>query len=143
MLTKTSYRKIVRASGIYDLLVTAPFATPFTFAPLDRLLRTLHETSGAGGSFPPFAPSQALLAHLLGSVVVVWSVLRIRTPEERFGRLDAVARWLFSAWMLWAVAHGASTVILAFVVFEVAFGIAQSLPVSRADETRALSMNAA
>lgn len=129
MLNPMSYRRIVRASGIYDLVVTAPFATPFTFALVERALRAVHEASGAGGALPAFAPAQALMAHLLGSVVVVWSVLRIREPEARFGRLDAVARWLFSAWMLWAVAHGASTLILAFVVFEVAFGVAQSLPI--------------
>ena len=129
MPSPTSFRRIVRASGIYDLVVTAPFATPFTFALVERALRSLHDASGADGEMPAFAPAQALMAHLLGSVVVVWSVLRIREPEARFGRLDAVARWLFSAWMLWAVAHGASTLILGFVVFEVAFGVAQSLPV--------------
>ena len=119
-------------NGWSSMIVTAAFATPFTFAPLERALRVLHHASGAGGALPPFSPSHALMAHLLGSVVIVWSVLRIREPEERFGRLDAVARWLFSAWMLWAVAHGASTLILGFVVFELAFGVAQSLPVAKA-----------
>ena len=129
MISESKFRSIVRASGLYDLFVTAPFATPWTFALVERLLREAHAASGARGSFPPFAPTHALMANLLGSVVVVWSLLRIREPEVRFGRLDALARGLFALSMLYALLHGASTVVAAFLVVEVAFGIAQLLPV--------------
>lgn len=129
MISEPNFRSLVRAGGAYDLLVTAPFATPWTFALVDDALRSLHVATGAAGELPPFPPAHALMAHLLGSVVTVWSVLRIRHPDVRSGRFDAAARALFAAWMLYAVVHGATTLVLGFFVVEVAFGVAQSLPV--------------
>lgn len=72
----------------------------------------------------------ALLANLLGSVVVVWSLWRIRRPGRLVGLYDALARALFATWQLYAVAKGASFLLLGFTLFEVVFGIAQSLPLS-------------
>ena len=66
-----------------------------------------------------------LLANLLGSVVVVWSVARIVAPTVLLGRLDGVARFLFAAWQIYAVAHGANVIVLGFTLFEVLFGVLQ------------------
>jgi hypothetical protein len=41
-----------------------------------------------------------------------------------------LARVLFSAWQLYAVAHGASLLILGFTCMEIAFAVAQALPVA-------------
>jgi hypothetical protein len=71
-----------------------------------------------------------LMANLLGSLVTVWAILRLRDPKLMYGRYDAVARFLFAVWQLYAVAHGASVIILGFTLFELAFGIAQSLPIN-------------
>ena len=57
--------------------------------------------------------------------------MRIRHTQRLWGRYDAVLRFLFTTWQLYAVAHGASSIILAFSVFELAFGVLQSLPVRR------------
>ena len=38
-------------------------------------------------------------------------------------------RALFAAWELWAVRNGGPKVILAFLLFEIAFGIAEIIPV--------------
>jgi hypothetical protein len=59
----------------------------------------------------------------------VWAVLRIRDPQALYGRYDAVARFLFAAWQAYALLHGASSILLVFLVFELAWGIAQVLPV--------------
>ena len=66
-----------------------------------------------------------LLANLLGSVVVVWSIARIAAPSLLLGWLDGVARFLFAAWQVYAVAHGASAVVLGFTLFELLFGVLQ------------------
>lgn len=76
--------------------------------------------------------SGMLFANLLGSVVVVWSLWRLAQPSRRVGLYDALARALFAAWQLYAVAQGASFLILGFTVFEVLFCIAQILPVKAA-----------
>ena len=66
-----------------------------------------------------------LLANLLGSVVVVWSVARIVAPTVLLGRLDGVARFLFAASQIYAVAHGANAIVLGFTLFELLFGVLQ------------------
>lgn len=129
MIQQHTYLRIVRASAWYDLVVTAGFATPWTFSLIYAQLVALAAALGLGGELPPMAPAHMLMANLLGSVVTVWAVLRLRDTQLHYGRYDAAARFLFATWQLVAVANGASTIILAFTAVELAFGIAQVLPV--------------
>lgn len=128
MIRLAQYRSIVRTSAWYDLVATIGFATPWTFAAMHSMLTAAAQ--GLPGSLPPFGPAHMLMANLLGSIVVVWSVLRIRDPQLQYGRYDAIARFLFAAWQIYAVVHGASVLILGFTLFEVVFGVIQSLPVT-------------
>lgn len=130
--TPTRFRQVVRASAIYDLLVTAPFATPWTFAWNWRQLSALNERLG-GAALPAFDVYPTLVATLMGSLVMVWSVLRIATPERRLGRADGVARLLFSTWMAWALAITHAPLLWLFVVPELAWGVAQWWPVRAVD----------
>lgn len=123
-----TYRRLVQASAWYDLIVTAAFATPWTFMWLHASLRRL--AAGLPGSFPDFMPVHVLMANLLGSIVVVWSVLRLIEPRVLYGRADAVARFLFAAWQIVAVSRGATTLIYAFAVPELIFGVLQALPLA-------------
>jgi hypothetical protein len=129
LISLTHYLRIVSASAWYDLLVTIGFATPWTFALVHRSLTDAVQTLGLPGAFPMFEPAHVLMANLLGSVVTVWALLRIRHAQKHLGRYDAAARFLFAAWQIYAVAHGANVIVLAFTVFELIFGILQSLPV--------------
>jgi hypothetical protein len=49
------------------------------------------------------------------------------------GLYDVLARCLFALWQLCAVSHGASLLLLGFTVMELAFAVAQSLPVIRTE----------
>jgi len=129
MWTSTQYRQVVRGSAWYDLIVTAAFVTPWSFAVLHGLLTALSQSLELPGELPPFEPAHLLIANLFGSVVCMWAVLRIRDPQPVYGRYDAVTRFLFAAWMTYALAHGASSLVVGFLVLEVAWGIAQALPV--------------
>jgi hypothetical protein len=129
MLHPAHYLRIVRLSAWYDLIVIAAFATPWSFALVHQMLSALAQRMNIPGALPPFEPMHMLMANLLGSVVIVWALVRLHATREVHGRYDALARFLFLAWQLYAVAHGASWLILAFAVFELAFGIAQLLPV--------------
>lgn len=132
MVSERSYRAIVRASGWYDLCVTVWFATPWTFSVVLALTAQASRLLGFDDRFPIFLPAHTLFANLLGSVVVIWALVRIRSPEPWLGRYDALARFLFATWQIFAVAQGAPRIILIFLLFEVAFGIAQALPIRRA-----------
>ncbi|MFG3016573.1 hypothetical protein ACGFZB_40225 [Streptomyces cinerochromogenes] len=126
-----AYLRVVRTSGWYDLIVTAGFATPWTYALLHRLLSAGGDAAGLG-TMPALTPMQTLYANLMGSVVVVWSALRVVRPLPLHGLLDGIARVLFSLWQAYALAHGGPRVLWPFLVVEVTFGVAQLAPWLRA-----------
>ncbi len=130
MVSESTFVRIVRASAWYDLIVSAPFATPWTFAWLHQALSALAGALGVG-TLPHFAPEHVLMANLMGSVVCVWSVLRIRQASVVLGRYDAAARWLFAAWQAYALASGATLLVAPFLMAEIGFGLLQSMPVGR------------
>ncbi|MFJ1974329.1 hypothetical protein ACIO93_37535 [Streptomyces sp. NPDC087903] len=111
------YLRLVRASAWYDLVVTAGFVTPWTYTLLHDAL-----------SLPPLDPMQTLYANLMGSVVVVWAVLRIVRPLPVHGLYDGIARTLFATWQAYALAQGLPHILWLFLSAEVAFGVAQLVP---------------
>ena len=129
MWTSTQYRRLVRGSAWYDLIVMVAFVTPWSFAVMHSGLAGVSQAFDLPGELPAFEPMHMLMANLLGSIVCVWAVLRIRDPQQLFGRYDAAGRFLFSAWQLYALLHGASSLLVVFLFFELAWGVAQVLPV--------------
>lgn len=125
--SRTAYLRVVRASAWYDLVVTAGFATPWSCALLRDALSSLGDRLGLG-VLPALDPMQTLYANLMGSVVVVWALLRIVRPLTAHGLFDGAARTLFAGWQGYALAHGATRLLWFFLVAEVAFGAVQLLP---------------
>jgi len=130
-----TYSRLVRASGLYDLLVTAPFATPWTFVLLHAHLSAVNTQLG-GAPLPAFEPVHVLFACLMGTVVVLWSILRIGDPQVRYGRYDGAGRFAFGLWMVWTLAQTGMPMLWLFIVPELAWGIAQWLPVAGRAERR-------
>jgi hypothetical protein len=123
---ENKYRKIVKASAIYDWIVTAPFAFPVLVSLQFSTLTGLHHYLGLSGQFPAFEPMHLFFVNLMGSVVLVWSTLRIHKSEPLFGFYDGIARMLFSSWMLYYMIFGNATQLLIFfVVPEALWGIVQ------------------
>jgi hypothetical protein len=120
----TAYARIVRASAVYDLVVAAAFATPWTLALLHAALDALSGALGLRG-FPELDLMQVFYANLMGSVVLVWATLRIVRPQLVHGLFDGAARVLFSVWMAYALAHGGPEILWVFLAFEAAWGVAQ------------------
>ena len=119
------FRRVVRASAAYDLVVTAPFATPWTFAIAFGHLTAINQALG-GQPLPAFGPMHMLFGLLMGSVVMVWSVLRLRGPTQQFGRYDAAARGLFSLWMAWAWMQTGEPMLLLFLLPEASWAVLQA-----------------
>lgn len=69
------------------------------------------------------------------SIACVWSVLRIRDPQKAFGRNDAAGRLLFAAWQTYALMHGASFLLLGFLIMELVWAVWQLWPVRKAETT--------
>lgn len=130
MINANQNLKIVCASAWYDLVATAGFMTPWTASLCLSGFAVLSEALGLARPVPALDVTQMLFANLLGSVVVVWSLWRLRHPSRAVGLYDALARGLFALWQLYAVANGASFLILGFTFLEVVFAIAQSMPVT-------------
>lgn len=125
-------RAVLRLGAIYDLVVTLPFATPITAALVLSAFRKVHDALGLGGpTLPEFAPTHLLFVAFFGTVVSFWSYLRLRSHARRLHALDTVGRFAFSAWQLWALANGASRLLVPFLVLELAFGVSQAIAVRK------------
>ncbi len=130
MISTPAYLRVVRASAWYDLVTATGFITPWTFALFLAGMDGLSAMLGIPDRVPAFGAAPLLMVNLLGSILVVWAVLRLRDARVTYGRHDAVARLLYATWQVYALAHGAHPLIWSFVVFEVVFCIAQALPVT-------------
>lgn len=114
------YQKIVRASALYDFIFTLPFLTPWTFL-------VLHKTLNAISPVPHFDPIHILFVNLFGSIVIVWSILRIRSPLPLYGFYDSIGRLLFSTWFFYNIVfYQAHPVLVLFAILEVLWFIIQA-----------------
>ena len=128
MLSQRTYLRLIRASALYDIVVVAPFATPWTFALLYAQLSHLNQWLGAG-PLPGFETIHLLLATLLGTLVLTWSVCRLTTPSLTLGRFDATARLVFSLWLAWAMLQDPLPMLWLFLIPELLWGTVQWWPI--------------
>jgi hypothetical protein len=118
--------RVVRASALYDLIVTLPFATPWTAGPLLQFLGQLHHRLGLPGAAPPeMGPLHLFFVSLFGTIVTLWAVLRVWRPEPRFGAVDSAGRAAFSLWMAWGLWMGQTSLLAVMLVLELAWFFVQ------------------
>lgn len=127
MLSQDTMYRLNRVSALYDVIVTWPFATPFTIGLFFWAVGHLHAAAG-WAPLPELSVFGVLFGNFFGTVVLIWSAVRLHLKDLRLMRYDALGRWLFSAWMLNAALNGASPVIWIFIAFELSFAVLQSLP---------------
>ena len=122
-----------RVGAIYDLAVTAAFATPWTAALVLGVLGHVHGSLGLpGADMPNFETAHVLFVTLFGIVVTMWGVVRVIWPVPLLIAADTAGRAAFALTFVWALTAGHSTVIVGFLVLEVIFLIAQGLGVRKA-----------
>lgn len=121
-----NYKKIVRWSGIYDLVLTAPFALPYTAKVNLEIFGDVHEYMGLDGVWDDrFSNTSLLFVLLMGMIVSVWSILRILHPKPLLGLFDGMARFCFSFCFIYYVYNGGSHIMLIFLVPEIIWGLVQ------------------
>lgn len=118
-------RKVFVASAWYDLAVSAPFALPVTLSLLwGGVMIPLHTGLGLE-PLEPLSAHGTLFANFFGSVVIIWAIARLYLADMRLALFDGVGRGLFCIAMLNALMAGASPLIWAFFVPELAFCVLQ------------------
>ncbi len=106
-------RRIIFWGAAYDVLVTAAFATQWTAAPFLRFLSELHAQLGfAGTALPIVDPVTMLFVNFSGTLVLLWSALRLFRPALLYGALDSVGQLAVALWIFVAVQAGATTMSL-------------------------------
>ena len=130
-VSSRTFRKIVIGSAVYDLVVSSPYSNPWTFDLARAQLSAVNQRLG-GAALPEFGPFHVLFACMLGSLSLLWSVLRLRDPLPKYGRYDGVGRVLFSTWMAWTLVTTGAPVLWLSLVPELTWAVLQWLPVAPA-----------
>lgn len=135
-MTPEGYRKLVRSSAIYDLIVTVLFALPVVAAYKIGLFHLLHVHFQLAGTFPEFSPLHLMFVNLMGAIITVWSVLRIANPDAKYGFYDAIGRLMFSTIMAYyLLVANVSALIWLFLIPEFAWCIFQFFGYWQASQT--------
>lgn len=112
-------KRIIFWGAAYDVLVTAAFATPWTAAPVLRILSQLHEQFGlAGTALPAIDPVSMIFVNFSGTLVLMWGGLRLFRPTLLNGAIDSTGRLAVALWIFLAVQAGATTISLPLLVGE-------------------------
>jgi hypothetical protein len=121
-----------RAGAIYDVAVTAPFATPWTAALILSAMAWLHDVLNLPGNAPPdFEPAHMVYVVLFGIVTTMWGIVRVIWPVPLLIAADTFGRAAFSLTFIWALLNGFSYVVIGFLVLELTWLVIQGLGVRK------------
>ncbi len=70
-ISMNSYRSIIKASGLYDILLMFPFAIPGLAASVLILISQIHLHLSLPGLTPEFSPFHLLFVNIMASVSIV------------------------------------------------------------------------
>jgi hypothetical protein len=119
--------RIYRIVGIWDLILTLPFALPIVNVQAVFLLSWLNGILSPDVIFPAFDGLHMFFVQLFGILAVLWAVVRIHKPSAYLAFYDMVGRFVVAAVMLSTAVMGISLVPAVFAVSEIGFGIVQAV----------------
>lgn len=118
-------RKVFRISAWYDLMMSAPFAIPYTLTLVWELVLTPTNASLGFPTLPALDPHGFLFANFFGSIVTIWAIVRLYLDDLRLAAFDGVGRVLFSIAMLNALMAGATPLLWGLLIIELIFALLQ------------------
>lgn len=124
MKEKTS-GKIFRFIGIWDLLLTLPFALPAINGFMIEILKTLNGYLSPHIAFSEFSPLHLFFVQLFGILAALWAIVRIHNPDSYLATYDTIGRAIVGICMVSFTLSGGSRVPLLFSISEFGFGIVQ------------------
>jgi hypothetical protein len=136
MTGSNSCRRILAAGAIYDLVVVAPLASPWT-APFHlEVLNFFNRLGGFSGSMPDFLPIDLLFINLFGIIVLVWAVARLKWPGRPLVLGDLAVRLSVSAVLGWYTMQGSvNGIVSLFFLIELGFVAIDWFALRSANET--------
>ncbi|ROV58964.1 hypothetical protein EGH82_15900 [Vibrio ponticus] len=121
-----SYRNIIRASGIYDIIMMLPFAIPGVSGVVIDLIYQAHYGFELAGTVPSFSPFHLMFVNLMASISIVWAVIRVANPIALYAWYDTATRVVIALLMLvYLFGYGVTPMIWLFVVAEIAWAVLQ------------------
>lgn len=113
-------KNIIKASGIYDIIIILPFALPWLVAIVVDLLHTLHVFMWFTGDFPEFSSFHLLFINIFAVLTILYSVLRVKDPSKKYLLYDTIARFCIAAIMLvYLVLYNITEIIWIFFAIEI------------------------
>lgn len=125
--------KMIRSVAWADLAVTLPFALPFVAEAVIALIYFLDQRLGFGTPSTLFemGPLAIMFVHIMGVLGVVWALARLCMPSPLLARIDATARLVVAALIVYAIAQGTTPVLWVFVLTEIGGCLGQVLTSNR------------
>jgi len=121
-----SYRSIIKASGIYDILILLPFAIPGVVELVFTFINKIHDNFALTGTLPEFTPFHFMFVNIMATISIVWAVIRVIKPISLYACYDTVARLLIASTMLVYLLHyDVTQIIWLFFVAEISWVILQ------------------
>jgi len=139
MTEKVGYR-IFRLIGVWDLILTLPFALPFLNKEIINLLKTVHDILSPQRQFSEFTDLNIFFVQLFGILAVLWAIVRIHKPERFLAMYDTFGRGIVALSMLTFTLKGGSIIPLLFSTSEIGFGILQAVALIKTKKVKK-SMN--
>lgn len=128
--------KLYRYSAIYDIIVTSPFAIPWISIIIMELLVKINSDLNIGGTYQEISPQHFFALNLMGVIVTIWSVLRIKYPYPILGFYDGIGRFGFSAIMIYYLLFEKYPhILVGLLVPEITWGLIQLLAWVKTDPT--------
>ncbi|MBL4682794.1 MAG: hypothetical protein JKY88_19045 [Pseudomonadales bacterium] len=123
---------VVKASGIYDVVLLLPFAIPGLSVWTIEKLGTINELLSLPGTIPELPPFALLFINMMAALAIMYSVLRIREPNRLYGGYDVVARCLMGSLILfYLLVFDVAGIMWGFFLVEVMWAILQYRAITR------------
>ncbi len=134
-MARTTYEKLVRATGWYDAILMVPFLFPGVVAWTLSVIQRVDASLGLPGGVGDFPPLALFFVNMMAVITAVWAVARARNPLLEYGFWDGVTRLLLSLLMVaYVVFLDATAVLLLFAVVEAGLGAVQVWGYARASD---------
>lgn len=128
---QTTKSKVIRAIGLWDLVLTLPFSLPFVSVYALEVLDALNTALSPHILFPEFLPFHVFFVQLFGILAVLWALVRIQKPQSYLAWYDSIGRFVVGLSMIMFSIQRGGAVPLLFSISELGLGLLQIFHLSR------------
>lgn len=112
MQREANSANVLRGAAIYDLVVTGPLVLAPLVPLVLQIIGAIDRALGFGTVFTPLDPTAVFFVNLAAASVLAWAAIRLVRPDRSALLIDIAYRVVLIACQIWAVADGATPVLL-------------------------------